>query len=59
MSPYMGLILPVASILMRGDEYIGMINASSVSSIKPAVVLASTVGSILFCNSNDGLKKQK
>ena len=36
----------------------GIINASSVSSIKPAVVPASTVGSILFYNSNDGLKNK-
>ncbi|MAT63071.1 MAG: hypothetical protein CL881_04640 [Dehalococcoidia bacterium] len=39
--------------------YIGIINASLVSSINPAVVLASGFFStFLFCNSNDGLKNK-
>ena len=58
MSPKIGLIFPVLSLFIRGDGYDGMINPSSVSSIKPAVVLTLSFESILFCNSNVGLKNK-
>ena len=48
----------MASRFISCDGYIGMINASSVSSMKPAVVLTSLFDSVLFCNSNVGLKNK-
>jgi hypothetical protein len=58
MSPTIGLIFPVLSLFIRGDGYDGIMNPSSVSSIKPAVVLTLSSESVLFCNSNVGLKNK-
>jgi hypothetical protein len=54
----MGRNSPDASRFMSCVGYLGLMNASSVSSIKPAVVLTLDFESVLFCNSNVGLKNK-